>query len=1036
MPHDVGRIRIISRWLSCFVTTGQVVECRALHFPDGRKAVVTHHNDPEHLARHALDMEEQGAMGVYFTPNPLRQEMLDSLGSCRKADILHRNWLLIDCDPVRPASTSSTEGELLASWELCQAVISMCETAGMNKPVVGHSGNGFHVCYPIYLPNDAASQSLIKSILVGLNRRLGNDYAVVDKATHDAPRIWKLYGTRSRKGEATPERPHRYSRLCETEFPIEQATAEDRAANVQGMRRLLEIWQFQDNAYRNRPQDDLSEGERYAQSALVKELEILRNTPLGERNNQLNTSAFNLGTLIGSGLLARADVESSLSAVAKSIGLSEGEIQTTIKSGLEAGIAKPRQPKADFRSEPGGHASEGRKPQDESPKTDSLDDVATAADLVAMNVTIRWVWSGWIPLGVLTAVASEPGVGKCLGKGTLVLLFDGRIKPVEKIQVGDRLMGPDSKPRTVLSTTKGIEPLYEIQPVKGDSYIVNESHILSLKITGLGKVHKRIGKNQYKSNQIANISVADFLKESNRFQEKAKGWRTSVEWQETPLPIDPYFLGLWLGDGAIRDPEICNPDIEIEHYLRSFSESQGMRYVKRIFPGKCDVHRISGTRSNKPNKVYECLKRLGVTHAKHVPHAFKVNSRKNRLEILAGLLDTDGHMTGGGFEFSSKSEQLTNDVLFLARSLGLAAYRSYEQKSCQTGHIGWYYRVFISGDCSVIPTKIKRKQAPPRKQVKDVLRTGISVAPIGLGEYYGFTLHEDPLFLLGDFTVTHNTRLGLDLARRLALGLPWPDGTEQTYPRGTRTLWVPADNQHAELGTIPEQFGFQPNLLFLNAPKVNPFVGTVLDDREDLRLLEKRIALVKPALVFVDTTMNATDRNTSKPEDAKAFYKPLQEIAARQECAILMITHLNKGGTALGRRIEGQCRSVIHLEQPDPQQENRRKIYIKKSNSVYPPAMGVTMGPGGNEYDLNPPEPPDSMSFGGSSGDGRSAKLLACQEWLFDWLSEGPKRVSITRNEAEGEGYTVSTLYRAKDKMEIEEFKLEGYKWWRLRESE
>ena len=94
----------------------------------------------------------------------------------------------------------------------------------------------------------------------------------------------------------------------------------------------------------------------------------------------------------------------------------------------------------------------------------------------------------------------------CHGIGTPILMFDGTIKPVESIKVGELLMGPDSKPRQVLELYNGIDQLFEIRPIKGESFIVNSDHILSLVKTNEGK------GNDYQ--QIVNISVKDYLQKS------------------------------------------------------------------------------------------------------------------------------------------------------------------------------------------------------------------------------------------------------------------------------------------------------------------------------------------------------------------------------------------------------------------------------------------------------------------------------------------------------------------------------------------
>lgn len=273
------------------------------------------------------------------------------------------------------------------------------------------------------------------------------------------------------------------------------------------------------------------------------------------------------------------------------------------------------------------------------------------------------------------------------------------------------------------------------------------------------------------------------------------------------------------------------------------------------------------------------------------------------------------------------------------------------------------------------------------------------------------------------------TRFCADLARRVANGLPWPDGKPQTFPEGSRVLWVPADNQHPELGSLPGDFGFLPTLLYLNTTKRNPFGGTMLDDPSDLKDFEARIARIKPALVFIDTSLNATDKTAHKPEDAKAFFKPLQELAARQQVVMVCVTHLNAAGKPLGRRVEGQGRVVIMLAKPDPEQEFRRRLWVKKSNSLLPPVLGVTMGTHGNEYDNNPPDfvPEETTKKGPPP-----AKVRAAQEWLSAELEQGPAQVGPLRRKWETAGHSTSTMYRARDAIGAEEFEAEGRKWWRL----
>jgi hypothetical protein len=121
------------------------------------------------------------------------------------------------------------------------------------------------------------------------------------------------------------------------------------------------------------------------------------------------------------------------------------------------------------------------------------------------------------------------------------------------------------------------------------------------------------------------------------------------------------------------------------------------------------------------------------------------------------LIDTDGSLSCGGFDWISKSKQLAEDVVYLSRSLGLAAYMSPCEKRDQHGNGGTYYRVFISGDCSIVPIKVSRKRAPIRRINKDAQRVGFKVELLPEDDYYGFVVGGDHRYLMGDFTWTHNT---------------------------------------------------------------------------------------------------------------------------------------------------------------------------------------------------------------------------------------------------------------------------------------
>ena len=345
------------------------------------------------------------------------------------------------------------------------------------------------------------------------------------------------------------------------------------------------------------------------------------------------------------------------------------------------------------------------------------------------------------------------GVGKCLGRGTPVLMFDGSIKFVEDIVVGDILMGPDSKPRQVLALGSGEEEMYKIIPNKGKSFTCNASHILPLKV-----FNKKKGKRVY-----TEITVKDFLVRGKSFQRNSVMYRTGVDFQAKAVPLDPYFFGLWLGDGDKDGPVITTADDEIVKYLTQYAEDTGNFITKYTTKDKCPRYSISsrvgsGRSVSDILGIKSVLRQLNVLNNKHIPAIYKQNSKEVRLQLLAGLIDADGSISNSCYDFVSEFEHIAQDVVYLAQSVGLFAKMSFCKKSCQDGFTGNYFRVTISGHTNIIPVKLFRKKASARNQIKDVLHTGFRVENIGIGEYFGFQIDGDGLFLLGDFTVTHNTQ--------------------------------------------------------------------------------------------------------------------------------------------------------------------------------------------------------------------------------------------------------------------------------------
>jgi replicative DNA helicase len=368
--------------------------------------------------------------------------------------------------------------------------------------------------------------------------------------------------------------------------------------------------------------------------------------------------------------------------------------------------------------------------------------------------------------GDLVIIAARPAMGKCLGRGTKVVMFDGTLKNVEDIVVGDQLMGDDSTPRNVLSLAHGEEKMYWVRQNKGIDYRVNESHILSLKRS------RNEGKHSH--GDVLNIEVRDYLQKSNKFKTNYKGYKVAIDFDAQPLEIEPYFLGLWLGDGHSSSVNITTQDKEVVAYLQEYAQRLNLQVTKQTSKDKCPVYGItSGARGGyykDDASLQTTLRKLELLGNKHIPHSFLQNSKENRLALLAGLIDSDGYYDSkfNVFEIVQKDERLTKQIKLLADSLGFRV--SLKTKKARIKKIGYecdVYRLRIVGALDTIPTKIKRKQARKLKAARDVSHTGITVEYDKVDEYFGFTIDGNHLFLLEDMTVTHNTSFVLNTVNNL-----------------------------------------------------------------------------------------------------------------------------------------------------------------------------------------------------------------------------------------------------------------------------
>ena len=417
--------------------------------------------------------------------------------------------------------------------------------------------------------------------------------------------------------------------------------------------------------------------------------------------------------------------------------------------------------------------------------------------------------------GTVLGLHGDPGLGKCFSKDTPILMFNGSIKMVQDIIPGELLMGDDSTPREVLTLGNGRDTMYKVTNVKGENYTVNSEHILCLKYSknkhiSNDKKNKRFRvkwfnakqikinqkdyyynkdqnivleeakkfMNNIKEEKICEIPIKKYLDLSKTLQKNLKGYSVPVEFTEKELDFDPYIMGLWLGDGPQSGPGISNQDSAILKYL-SVTLPKYKCYLQHS--AKYD-YRINGEKRKSwdtpgNNNMLNVLRKHNMIKNKHIPHIYKCNSRQNRLKLLAGIIDSDGSLlhdkSGYNICQSLEHNQIIDDTIYLARSLGFSCYKGEKKTSWTYQGVKKYgkaWSINISGEgIEEIPVLCPRKKANPRKQIKDVLVSGITVEKLKEDNYYGFMIDGNERFILGNFIVTHNTKICMALSKILSL---------------------------------------------------------------------------------------------------------------------------------------------------------------------------------------------------------------------------------------------------------------------------
>ena len=527
-------------------------------------------------------------------------------------------------------------------------------------------------------------------------------------------------------------------------------------------------------------------------------------------------------------------------------------------------------------------------------------------------------------------VAAERGIGKALALDTPLPTPTGWTT-IGAVQVGDQVFDDAGKPCEVIAKSEVFKdrPVYAVEVNKErDTIIADSDHVW------VAEMDRRKGFRQYTTQQIA--------EPTNVSQSRAAvNVAAPLDLPAMDLSaVDPYFLGLWLGDGSRYAPSITTADNETVEWLGNYAANRGMTIRDAVRNGVHQVfirqHKLSGRRTIDPPaflrtamkgkhnaNLYQCacgkqfmartdhvrsgatrgcgcllrnplkdaLESLGVLNNKHIPTAYLRAGTAQRMELLRGLIDTDGHVTeSGGVEFCNTNRRLADGVVELVRTLGVKAFFHEDRARVNGKDCGPRYRVtFHMAGCATIPRKAARC-----RDAGTMTRHYLHATPCGTADTVCIQVSAaSGMFLAGrSMTPTHNSSILWAMILYLKLSgrqmypvcVPWAD---KALKRAFR-FWKNALCFNDRLGTDYPEFcapfrhsrGVAQRVMTTTWRDTGSPTGAQLTVGEGMIVLPDRLGAIG------GSTINGNIRGLNHPQDDGTVLRPsialLDDVQDRQ----------------------------------------------------------------------------------------------------------------------------------------------------------
>ena len=491
---------------------------------------------------------------------------------------------------------------------------------------------------------------------------------------------------------------------------------------------------------------------------------------------------------------------------------------------------------------------------------------------------------------------------ECFDPKTPVLMWDGSIKLGKDIKKGDLLIGDDGNKATVKSTVSGKALMYKIKQQKGGDYIVTGNHILTLKIRGHNKIRNIVNRpkkyglqwfnkvdftwtskhfislnelnvfkdcNENCKDDIVDIPLQKYLQLSDKVKNSLFMFKSSgVNWEKQDVDLDPYILGMWLGDGCSTGYGFATDDKELLDYWTEWGKNNdatikhGDRYKYGISStiNNTETHISMAANRSQKAPLKKHLDKYNLTKNKHIPQEYLINDRETRLKVLAGIIDTDGYVKRGtgrnpviNIQQCEKNKPIIDGVIFLARSLGFNVNtRSFKRKSPCSDFIGQYYEVYITGEkLYEIPVILERRKVQPLSNEYSLIRvqtandSRFSIEEGEYGDFVGWRLDNGGRFVGADWSINHNSPEGstVGIVKNLAMTVSITNKLDSLQVKNV-VIDIPGFNYINSVNILTN------NLLYINGElfgyvegDVQPFVDELFNLRYS-KVIHPHISIV------------------------------------------------------------------------------------------------------------------------------------------------------------------------------------------------